>query len=231
MASLTRAAAGRGSVRTSVALKIMMALSGLVFVLYVIAHMYGNLKMFEGQRAFDDYAHHLRTLGEPILPFSGGLWLIRIVLVVSLVAHAYAAFALWKRAADARGTRYSVRRAAIATLSSRTMRWGGVALLLFVIFHLLQFTFVTFTVGGSFTSPYERVYRAFEEWWVVAVYLAALLALAMHLRHGVWSALQTLGFTNDRRSARRARIAGIATAAVVAGGFALPPLSILLGII
>lgn len=211
--------------------KIVMALSGAVFVLYVLLHMYGNLKMFSGQRAFDDYAHHLRTLGEPILPYSGALWIIRVVLVVALVAHAFSAFSLWKRAHDARGTRYAVRRAAVATLSSRTMRWGGVALLLFVVFHLLQFTFVTFTVGGAFVSPYERVYAAFEEWWVVAVYLAALLALAMHLRHGVWSAFQTLGMTSNPRSARTARATAVLTAAVVAGGFALPPLSIALGII
>lgn len=231
MASLTRAAPGRGSVRTTVATKIVMALSGAVFVLYVLLHMYGNLKVFEGRQVFDDYAHHLRTLGEPILPYSGALWLIRLVLVVALVAHAWSAFALWRRAANARGTRYAVKKATVATLSSRTMRWGGLALLLFVIFHLLQFTFVTFTVGGSFASPYERLYAAFEEWWVVAVYLAALVALGMHLRHGVWSAFQTLGMTNNPRSARTARVTAVTTAVVVAGGFALPPLSILLGII
>jgi succinate dehydrogenase / fumarate reductase cytochrome b subunit len=231
MASMTRAARGRSSVRTTIAMKIVMALSGAVFVLYVLLHMYGNLKMFSGQRAFDDYAHHLRTLGEPILPYSGALWIIRAVLVVALVAHAYSAFSLWKRASDARGTRYAVHKAAVATLSSRTMRWGGIALLLFVIFHLMQFTFLTFTVGGEFLSPYDRVYAAFEEWWVVAVYLAALGALAMHLRHGVWSALQTLGMTSNARSARTARITAVLTAVVVAGGFALPPLSILLGIL
>lgn len=212
-------------------MKIVMALSGTLFVLFVLAHMYGNLKMFEGQEAFDSYAFHLRELGEPILPYEGGLWLLRLALIGALVAHAGSAFYLWRRANAARRTRYAVKRAAAASLSSKTMRWGGVTLLLFLIFHLMQFTFHTFEVGGSFFSPYDRVYGAFQVWWVVLIYLAALAALGMHLRHGVWSAAQTLGATSTPRAARIAKTAAVAVAVVVAGGFALPPLSILLGLI
>jgi succinate dehydrogenase / fumarate reductase cytochrome b subunit len=231
MASLTRPAPGRASVRTTIAMKIVMALSGALFVLYVFAHMYGNLKMFAGQEAFDSYAFHLRELGEPILPYEGALWLIRVALVGALLAHAGSAFYLWRRANEARRTRYAVKRAAAATLSSKTMRWGGVTLVLFLAFHLMQFTFHTFEIGGSYLGPYDRVYGAFQVWWVVAIYLAALGALGMHLKHGVWSASQTLGLTSTPRAARQAKATAVAIGVVVAGGFALPPLSILLGLI
>jgi succinate dehydrogenase cytochrome b subunit len=231
MATLTRTSPGRASVHTTVAMKIVMALSGALFVFFVAAHMYGNLKLFAGQEAFDSYAHHLRTFGEPILPYSGFLWVLRISLVVALVAHAYSAFYLWNRANGARSTRYAVKKATVATLSSKTMRWGGVALLLFLGFHLAQFTWMTLNVAGEFASPYDRVYAAFEVWWVVAIYLAALAALGMHLRHGVWSACQTLGLTGSPTAARVAGGAAIAVALVVAVGFALPPLAILFGLI
>jgi succinate dehydrogenase / fumarate reductase cytochrome b subunit len=231
MSTLTRPARGRASTRTTIAMKIVMALSGALFAFYVLAHMYGNLKMFAGAEAFDDYAHHLRTLGEPILPYSGFLWILRVALVLALVAHAFSAFYLWSRARSARSTRYAVRRAAVATVSSRTMRWGGIAILLFVVFHLMQFTWLTFSVGGEFDSPYARVHAAFEQWWVTAVYLAALLAVGMHLRHGVWSGAQTLGLTGSATSARTADAAAILFALVVVVGFALPPVAIVLGLI
>lgn len=231
MATLTTTSSGRASVRTTIAMKIVMALSGALFVLFVAAHMYGNLKMFAGPAAFDEYAHHLRTMGEPILPYSGFLWILRVALVVALVAHAFSAFYLWRRANGARSTRYAVKKAAVATLSSKTMRWGGVALLLFLVFHLAQFTWQTIKVGGTFASPYERVYAAFSVWWVVAIYLAALAALGMHLRHGVWSASQTLGLTGSPSAARTAGATAIAVGLIVAVGFALPPLAILFGLI
>ncbi len=231
MSTPTRTAPGRASVHTTIAMKIVMALSGALFVFFVAAHMYGNLKLFSGQEAFDSYAHHLRTFGEPILPYSGFLWVLRIGLVVALVAHAYSAFSLWRRANGARSTRYAVKKATVATLSSKAMRWGGVALVLFLGFHLAQFTWMTLNVAGEFDSAYDRVHAAFEIWWVVAVYVAALAALGMHLRHGVWSACQTLGITGSVTAGRVANAAAIAVALVVTVGFALPPLSILFGLI
>ncbi len=123
-----------------IAMKIVMALSGLLFVFYVLMHMYGNLKVFAGQDAFDEYAHHLRTIGEPILPYTGFLWLFRILLIVALFAHAGSAYYLWSRARGARTTRYQVSKAIQASLSSKMMRWGGTFLLLWLVFHLLQYT-------------------------------------------------------------------------------------------
>ena len=211
-------------------MKMVMAVTGAFFVFYVLMHMYGNLKMFAGQAAFDEYAHHLRVLGEPILPYSGFLWVFRVLLLVSLVAHAYSAFYLWSRAQGARTTKYQVRKAAAATISSKFMRWGGVALLLFIAFHLLQFTTNTIRVNGDFGSPYQRVVAGFQVWWVVLIYVLALTALGMHLRHGVWSASQTLGWTGTTRARRTANAVAVTIAAVVVVGFLLPPLSILFGL-
>ena len=212
-------------------MKMAMAVSGALFVFYVLLHMYGNLKLFGGQTAYDVYAHHLRTLGEPILPYSGFLWLFRVLLVIALLVHAYSAFYLWSRAQGARTTRYAVKKAAVRTISSRFMRWGGVALLLFLVFHLLQFTTNTIQVNGSHDSPYQRVVAGFQVWWVVVVYVLAMVALGMHLRHGVWSASQTLGWTGTARARTYANAVAVTIAAVVVTGFLLPPLSILFGLI
>jgi len=215
-------------------MKLLMAVSGALFVLYVLAHMYGNLKIFGGVKEFDDYALHLRTMFTPFLPFGGFLWIMRAVLVVALVAHAYSAFYLWSRARGARTTRYIAKEAAKATLRSKVMRWGGVALLLFLVWHLLQFTWVRFNVGPdtvSGDSAGALVISSFQVWWVVAIYLLALVALGLHLWHGVWSAAQTLGWSGSARTRGRAKWQATVIALVISVGFALPPLAILFGIV
>ncbi len=218
-------------------MKIVMALSGALFVLYVVLHMYGNLKVFGGQEAFDSYAHHLRTLGEPMLPYSGFLWVFRLLLIVSLIAHAYSAFYLWRKANEARTTRYAVRLAGGQALRSKMMRWGGVTLLVFVVFHLVQFTVPKVNFNSSVPdsqiagSPYALVVAAFQLWWVVLIYLVALAALGMHLHHGVWSAAQTMGLTNTPKARANAKALGTFVAAFVVVGFALPPLAILFGFV
>lgn len=218
---------------TTVFVKILMALSGALFVFYVLMHMYGNLKIFAGTEAFDDYALHLRTMLMPILPFGGFLWLFRALLVVALVTHVWSAFYLWKKADEARTSPYVAKAAAKPGLTTKAMRWGGVALLLFVIFHLLQFTIVKFNVGSlpAEHSAGELVISSFQVWWVVLIYLLALIALAMHLFHGVWSACQTLGWTNSPHARRNAKTAAVVIGLVTCIGFALPPLAILFGIV
>ena len=210
-----------------------MAASGVIFILYLLAHMYGNLKVFGGQESFDEYAHHLRTFGEPILPYSGLLWIIRVVLLLSLVVHAGAAYRLWALAHGARSHKYVMKKTPAATWSSKTMRWGGTALLLFVIFHILHLTTRTLTPGGDSDSPYQRMVNGFspDTWWVSVIYVLAMLALAMHLRHGVWSAAQTMGLTNTAESRRLFNLAGYVLAFVIAVGFVIVPLSVLFGIV
>jgi succinate dehydrogenase / fumarate reductase cytochrome b subunit len=223
--------------RTTVAMKMLMAVTGALFVFYVLVHMYGNLKLFGGQVAFDTYAHHLRTIGEPILPYKGFLWPFRILLIVSVLAHAYAAFYLWSRANGARTNRYAVRQAGAAAWRSKAMRWGGVALLLFLVFHLIEFTISKVNFNGAVSdasigdSPYRLVVASFQLWWVVIIYLVALAALGLHLQHGVWSASQTLGWTTSPAARRAAKTVAVAISGVVVLGFALPPLFILFGLV
>jgi succinate dehydrogenase / fumarate reductase cytochrome b subunit len=223
---------GARSTRSTIALKMVMAVSGLVFVLWVLAHMYGNLKAFAGHDAFDEYAAHLRTMGQPILPYDGALWVIRVILIVAVVAHIASALVLWRRAAAARSVRYAVKKNKASSLSSRTMRWGGLALLLFIIWHLINFSIGRVNVtGGPTADPYNLVVDSFSTWWLTLIYLLAMLALGMHIRHGVWSACQTLGWTSNARARHRAKSAGIFLAVLIAAGFSLVPIFVLAGVI
>lgn len=218
--------------RTTIALKLLMATSGIVFILFVLAHMYGNLKAFAGHEAFNDYAHHLREIGEPILPYGGALWILRTVLLVSLVAHVTSAIVLWRRSARARPVTYVVKRNVGSSFSSRTMRWGGLTLLLFIIWHLLNFTVPKINVtGGPIDDPYVLLVESFQTWWLTVIYLIAMVALGLHLHHGTWSSLQTLGWTSTAAARRRAKAAGWVVAIVIAGGFSLVPLAVLFGIV
>ncbi len=221
--------------KTTIALKLLMAATGLFFVFYVLLHMYGNLKVLAGPEAFNTYAHHLRTFGEPMLPYMGLLWIFRVLLIASLVGHAYAAFTLWSRAGSARQTKYAAIR---SVASAKWMRWGGVALLLFIAWHLIHFTILKPVVNPDgpdaaaiAASPYAMVVASFQLWWMVLIYLLALLALGLHLAHGVYSAQQTLGLTQTPRAHVRAKGIGHVVAALVAVGFAIPPLSILFGLV
>lgn len=223
---------GARASRSTIALKLLMAVSGLVFIGYLLLHMYGNLKVFAGHDAFNEYAHHLRTFGEPMLPPSGLLWVVRLVLVVALVVHVSSFVALARRARAARGQKYVVKRNLASSLSSRTMRWGGLTLLIFIVWHLIHFTIGKVNPdGGPTNDPYNLLVDSFSLWWMTIIYLLALVALALHLHHGTWSAMQTLGLTGTARARARAKRLGVVIAVLVAGGFALVPLSVLVGIV
>lgn len=233
--SLTRS---QQAARSTVAMKATMAVSGLILIGFLLAHMYGNLKVFAGQTAFDDYAHHLRTMGEPILPYGGALWVVRIVLLVAIVAHVYSAATLWKRDRHARGgtSRYASskgKKGMQRTYASFTMRWGGIVVLLFVIYHLLQLTFhvVGPGNGGPANSPFVRVVTGFEIWWLVVFYTVAMVALGLHIRHGVWSALTTLGANTSAVARKRLNILAYVVAIAITVGFLLVPYSILFGVV
>ena len=216
---------------TTVALKLLMAVTGLVFAGFVAMHMYGNLKLLAGEESFNTYAEHLRTFMMPILPREGLLWILRITLVLALIGHVYSAVTLWSRAGGARKTRYAAGKTA---MKSAWMRWGGVFLLLFIIWHLIQFTIVKVDVSGASTdtaNPYQLVVASFQVWWLTLIYVVALVALGMHLAHGVFSAQQTLGWTGSAAAHKRAQLIGHAVAALVVVGFLIPPLSILFGLV
>jgi len=221
----------RGSSST-IALKLLMAVTGILFIAFVLFHMYGNLKAFAGHDAFDEYAHHLRELGTPVLPYGGFLWINRVALLGALVVHVACAVILWRRSQAARTTAYAVKRNRASSLSSRTMRWGGITILLFLVWHLLNFTIGKVNVtGGATDDPYNLLVDSFSTWWLTVIYLVAMVALGMHLHHGTWSSLQTLGMTNSPRSRAVAKRTGWVVAIVIAGGFALVPLFTLFGVI
>lgn len=223
---------GARASRTTVALKLGMALSGFLFLGFVLAHMYGNLKAFSGHDAFNGYAEHLRELGEPMLPHAGVLWILRVGLLASLVVHVTCAVVLWRRAAAARTTKYVMKKQTGATRASLMMRWGGVTVLLFIIWHLLNFTIVKVNVqGGATDDPYNLLVDSFQVWWLTLLYVVAMLALGAHLHHGIWSAAQTLGWTGTAAKRQRAKTVGYVIALIVTVGFSLVPLGVLVGII
>jgi succinate dehydrogenase / fumarate reductase cytochrome b subunit len=198
--------------------------------------MYGNFKVFAGEAAFNEYAHHLRVLGEPLLPHTGALWILRVVLLVSVFAHMYAAFVLWARARQARGgvQRYHSRRGrggVQRTYASFTLRWGGLVIALFVVYHLMHLTWNIIAPGGPAPAPYDRVVNGFRIWTVVLIYTVAMVAVGFHLRHGTWSALTTLGANVSSLARRRLNLLAYAVAGVVTIGFLLPPYAIVFGLV
>ena len=234
--AITSLTPSRVAVRSTVALKALMAVSGLIMIGYLLAHMYGNLKVFSGETAFNDYAHHLRELGEPILPRSGLLWILRVVLLGSVLVHMGAAFALWRRAQKARGgiQRYRSTRARTGvqrTYASFTLRWGGIVIALFVLYHLMHLTWNIVAPGGPAPEPYDRVVNGFRIWWVVVVYTVAMIAVGFHLRHGTWSALTTLGANVSSLARRRLNLLAYAVAGIITIGFLLPPYAIVFGLV
>jgi succinate dehydrogenase / fumarate reductase cytochrome b subunit len=211
---------------------MLMAASGIVFIGFVLLHMYGNLKAFGGHDAYNEYAHHLRTFGEPMLPYGGLLWIIRAVLIVSILVHVYAAVTLWRRAKKARTIKYVVKKNKHSTYASHLMRWGGVTLLLFIIWHLLNFTIGKVNVqGGPTNDPYNLLVDSFSTWWLTLIYLVAMAMLGAHLHHGIWSSLQTLGYTNSVRQRTVAKQFGLVLALIITIGFSLVPVFVLVGVI
>ena len=203
--------------------KVVMAVTGIVLVGYILAHVTANLLIFVGPSAIDSYAAGLRET--PIL-----LWGVRALLLVSVVLHIVAAAQLTVRARAARPTPYERFDPQASSPASRTMRWGGVALLLFVIYHILHFTTGQAHPDFIHLAPYHNVTTAFRVWWVAAIYIVAMFALAMHLYHGTWSMFQTLGIEHPRVNVARRRLATI-VAVLVPLGFVSVPIAVLLGVI
>ncbi|MDR1513749.1 MAG: succinate dehydrogenase cytochrome b subunit, partial [Propionibacteriaceae bacterium] len=185
----------RQAVRSSVALKALMAVTGLAMIAFLLMHMFGNLKAFLGPGSFDGYAEWLKgDILHPLLPSGTFIWVFRFGMVAVIVGHMYSAAQLWKRARRASPGTYAAKRRLAQTYSSRTMRWGGVILALGLVFHLLQFTVkATLVSAPSDSTPYEMIVAEFSVWWLVLCYAAWMVTVCMHIRHGFWSAFATLG--------------------------------------
>jgi succinate dehydrogenase / fumarate reductase cytochrome b subunit len=219
-----------GFYRTTVGKKVVMAVTGLIWVGYVIVHMFGNLKLFEGPGTINAWGVFLREVGGPVFRNGSVLWAFRLVLIAALVLHVLAAFQISKLDLESRPVPYSARRDVQASFASRTMRWGGAAILLFIIYHLLHMT--TGTVHPDFREGdiYHNLVTGLRVPLVALVYIAAMLALGLHLYHGVWSMFQTVGL-NDERRTRLLRGLATVVAVGVAAGFVSLPLAILLGLV
>jgi succinate dehydrogenase / fumarate reductase cytochrome b subunit len=217
--------------RSALGKKYLMAVSGIVGLGYVFAHMLGNLKLYQSAAAFNDYAHFLRRLLYPILPESGTLNLLRLVLILALVVHVTAAYQLTMMNRRARPDRYqSSRDYVVADFAARTMRWTGVVVLLFIAYHLADLTFGWVNPAPSGSTPYDKVVASFSVLPVAGFYLVANLALGFHLYHGVWSLFQTMGW-NNRRFNHMRRSFAIGFTAIVVGGNLSFPIAVQLGVI
>jgi succinate dehydrogenase / fumarate reductase, cytochrome b subunit len=218
--------------RSSIGKKALMALTGLVWIGYVVAHMYGNLKAFQGSEHFNEYAEGLRYLGAPIFGYLHLLTVARIGLVAAILIHIWAAWSLYVMAREARPTSYASRRVVQANYASVTMRYGGVVILLFVIFHLAHLTWGISPVHPDYIrgDAYHNLIIGFSSVPVVIIYLIALAALALHLYHGTWSMFQTLGL-NDSNWDGAYRALALLLAIVVPLGFAIVPLAVQFGFI
>lgn len=223
--------------RSTVVRKFWMALSGLLMIGYLLIHMYGNLKMFAGkdpvtgEYAYDAYAHHLRVMGEPFLPEEGLLWIVRVVLVAAILIHMWSAFTLWSRDRKATGgsRRYAVSKSIQRSYASYTMRWGGVTILLFVIYHILHFTVPVIDTAPNATSIFPRVVESFQQPLVLISYLIAMIAVGLHIRHGFWSAFATLGANTSPKSRAIWNGVAILIALAIVLGFVAGPIAILFG--
>ncbi|KOG40701.1 succinate dehydrogenase cytochrome b subunit [Streptomyces decoyicus] len=223
--------------RSTVGKKTAMAVSGIVMLLYLVVHMLGNLKIFFGAADFDAYAAWLRTIGEPFLHHEWFLWIARVVLLAAVVVHAVAAYQLSRRDIAARPTRYArpspghrPRPRPRAGYATRTMRWGGVILGLFIVWHILDLTTLTVNPRAEAGHPYANVVATFSTWYGNTVYLVAMLALGLHIRHGFWSAAQTLGAGRPGRDRTLKTLANTLAAALTLGFIAVP-VSVLTGVV
>lgn len=216
--------------RSAIGKKAVMAVTGLILFGWIFAHMVGNLKLYMGPEHLNEYAHFLRTMFGPAVPETGMLWLSRIVLLVAVIFHIHSAYALTMMNRAARPVGYRDRQYAKASYASRTMRWGGVIILLFVIYHLLHLT--TGQAHHDFREGdvYYNLVSGFRIWWVAAVYIIANLALGLHLYHGVWSMFSSLGVTHKRFENWR-RLFATAFAVLITVGNLSFPLSVLLGFV
>ena len=207
----------------SIGKKVIMALSGLVLAGFVFGHMIGNLTVFKGAAAINEYAEWLHA-------HPGLLWVARSVLIISVIAHIWSGVLLTIENRIARAGGPAIEATRHASLSSRTMPYSGVVILAFIVFHILHFTFRKIALGGQEFGPdvYKMIIAGFSQPAVAIFYIVSMILLCLHLSHGISSVFQTLGLRNERW---RGRLDVLATLYgwVIALGFISIPLAVLLG--
>jgi succinate dehydrogenase / fumarate reductase, cytochrome b subunit len=216
---------------TAVGKKVVMAVTGVVLVGFVVGHMVGNLKIFLGEKAINDYAKFLREVGEPLLPYETLLWTARFILLLSVILHIVAAVELTLMNWSARTQGYATKKSIATSYAALTMRYSGVILALFIVYHILHLTLGVVGFGpGQYEhlAVYKNVVAGFSVWAVSLFYVLAMAALCLHLDHGVWSMFQTLGL-NNARIAPALRVVSRVVALVLFAGFIAVPVAVLAG--
>lgn len=208
--------------RTSIGKKVIMAVTGLILAGYVFVHMLGNLKIYLGAESLNHYAEWLREVGAPFFFHTQALWLVRIVLLVAVGLHILTALQLWGMANAARSAPYDERKPSASLYIGQMMRLGGLAIAFFVFYHIMHFTTGTFHPTFVPGEVYYNVVSGFQMPLVSLFYIAALVALGVHMLHGIWSMFQSVGLNNRRYSLIWRWVAALVTAAVLIGNISIP---------
>jgi len=216
--------------RTSVGKKFYMAVSGAILIGFLIAHMVGNLKMYMGPEAFNHYAEFLRVVGEPVLPRMVGLWIFRVVLLGCVLLHMLSAWQVYIQSRNARGSKYTKEESLSFAYASRTMRWGGVIIGVFVVYHILHFTTGTAHPDFVHGEAYQNVVIGFQNPLVAGFYLVAMVMVTFHIYHGLWSAFQTVGANHPKYNPIRRPLA-LVLALVLLAGFLSVPVGVMAGVL
>jgi succinate dehydrogenase / fumarate reductase cytochrome b subunit len=209
--------------RSTVGRKVVMGVTGLILVGFVVGHVSGNLLVFKGPGALNAYSAFLK---KSVIVLYG----VRVVLLAAVGLHIWAAYSLTRLDQASRPVAYSRFQPQVSTLAARTMRWGGVLLLAFIVYHLLHFTVGSVHPSFSHTDVYGNVITGLRVTWVAVFYIVAMVALGAHLYHGVWSFFQTMGWNHPRYNRARRQVA-TALAVLVALGFIAIPAAVLGGVL
>ena len=211
--------------------KVVMAVTGAVLILFVLAHMAGNLKIFAGPEEINAYSRFLREVGWPEFGYGQLLWIVRSVLLICAVLHITAATQLTLMNRQARPVGYGEKKNVETTWGALTMRWGGVLLAVFIVFHLFHFTggMVGFQPGQfEHLMVYQNVVAGFQVLPIALFYILAMAFLGLHLDHGIWSMLQTLGWVTVQNT-HALRMTSRIIAIIIFVGFVSVPVSVLAG--
>ncbi len=200
---------------SSVGKKMVMAVTGVILFGFVVGHMIGNLQIYLGPETLDSYAALLKSTG-------GMLWVVRFGLLAAVGLHMWAATTLTLTSWSARPQGYRVVESRGSTYASRTMRWGGPILGLFILYHLLHLTVGSAHPNFDHERVFANVIQGFSTWWVSSVYIVAMLALGLHLYHGAWSMFQTMGLNHPRYDPLIRVFATVFALVVVIGNISIP---------
>ena len=216
--------------KSDIGKKAVMAATGIVLFGFVLVHMLGNMKLYLGPSHINEYGEWLRNVGAPALPHGMALWIARVILLACVGFHIHAATVLTLKNWGARPTDNSRRDFAAADYASRTMRWGGVIIVLFVIYHLLDLTWGKLNPSFIPGDVYHNIVASFSVWWVSLFYVVANIALGFHLYHGLWSMFQSLGWNSPKFNSWRREFATAFAVIITLGNISFP-IAVLLKIV